>query len=263
MATEKPILSDSGLAAADYSSMQYHAMYLNTAEAITLVATLGARVDGVLQDAPESGEIGTIMQEGVSKVLLEGTVAIGDPLCANASGHFIKCTCDNYFVAGRALETGVSGDVISMFITLEGFNVIANATADGIGTKKYFRATFDPSANSGERTVASHGLGVYLPDNAVIVRAFYQVITTFTSATDSATIALTIPTDDVAGIAAATAISAGGNVWDAGWHEAIQDGTAATFSEQTTAIREITATVAVDVLTAGKLILFGEYVIGA
>lgn len=104
------------------------------------------------------------------------------------------------------------------------------------------------------------GLGtIDLPVGAVITRAYYRVNTTFTSATDAATIAISIPTDDVAGIVAATAISAGGNVWDAGNHEAIQTGTAANFSEITTDARTLTYTVAVEALTAGKLHLVIEY----
>jgi hypothetical protein len=132
-------------------------------------------------------------------------------------------------------------------------------SADGLHAKRIARATYDFAADGG--AVGSIGLGVTLPDNAVIVRSWYTVLTTFTSADDSATVAISIPTDDIAGIVAATAISAGGNVWDAGHHEGIQVGTAATFSEQTTAARELTLTVGVQDLTAGKLILFCEYVV--
>jgi len=46
-----------------------------------------------------------------------------------------------------------------------------------------------------------------------------------------------------------------------GNHEGIQDGAAANFSAVCTAERAITFTVAVQALTAGKLILFLEYVI--
>lgn len=101
--------------------------------------------------------------------------------------------------------------------------------------------------------------GTKLPKGARITRAWYEVQTTFTSATDAATIAIGIPTDDATGIVGATAISAGGNVWDAGLHEAIQTGTAATMSEKTTAERALTATIAVEVLTAGKFVLVYEY----
>lgn len=101
-----------------------------------------------------------------------------------------------------------------------------------------------------------------LPDNARIVRSYYEVQTTFTSATDAATISLGVPTDDVAGIKAAVAISNGANAWDAGLVEGIQTGTMATAGEKTTsATRTVQAIVAVEALTAGKFALVIEYVI--
>ena len=110
----------------------------------------------------------------------------------------------------------------------------------------------------GDITFGAEGL---LPDNAIVKRAYYDVVTTFTSSTDAATIALGIPTDDAAGIVAATAISGGGNIWDAGYHDGIQDGAAANFANKTTAERAFTMTVATEDLTAGKMVIFLEYVI--
>lgn len=138
----------------------------------------------------------------------------------------------------------------------------AKQSVDGNHAVKVARATFNPSAVSGQRTIGAHGLGVFLPDNAIIKRSWYSVETTFTSATDAATIALGTPTDgSAAGIKAAVAISNVANAWDAGLVEGIQVGTAATFHARLTAQRELTATVAVEALTAGKLILFVEYVV--
>ena len=135
--------------------------------------------------------------------------------------------------------------------------MLTSYAADGLHAKRIARATFDFSVSGGD--TGSYGLGVTLPDNAVVTRSWYTVESGFTSADSTATIALTIPTDDVAGIAAASAIS--GNAWDAGHHEGIQDGAAANFSEQCTAARELTLTVGVQAITAGKLVLFCEYVI--
>jgi len=137
-------------------------------------------------------------------------------------------------------------------------------------------ATFDPSANTGERTVAAHGLAVYIPDNAVITRAWVDVVTTFTSAgADAGTIALHVQAAD--DIVAAIAISDASNVWDAGIHgsklgfPALADTAtetalvvAALFAGsmlKTTAVREITATVGGQALTAGKANIYVEFVI--
>ena len=139
-------------------------------------------------------------------------------------------------------------------------------------------ATFDPSSNTSQRAVGSYGLGVYIPINAIITNAWYDVITTFTSAgADAGTIALT--SQSAGDLKAAIAISDATNVWDAGirgclpgsYAEATVAGDTAVLDAarkaasyvKTTAERELTATVAVQALTAGKLNLFVEYVLSA
>lgn len=138
-------------------------------------------------------------------------------------------------------------------------------------------ATFDPSANSAQRPVAAYGLGVYIPSKAIITRVWYDIVTTFTSAgSDAGTIALHIQAAD--DVIAAIAISDATNPWDAGIHgtklgypnlgaDAAHDSAAevaALFAGvmlKTTAERQITATVAEQALTAGKMNIFVEYVI--
>lgn len=153
----------------------------------------------------------------------------------------------------------------------------AVAPAAGLTMKKTAIAIFDPSANTGERTTGAHGLGVYIPDNAVITSIVVDVITTFTSADDSGTIALHAQSAN--DIVSAIAISDASNVWDAGLHgskvgfpnfgaDAAHDSAlevAALFAGamlKLTAEREITATVAVQALTAGKAVIYVEYVEG-
>lgn len=146
---------------------------------------------------------------------------------------------------------------------------------NGTTVPKVAVATFDPSANTGERTADAHGLGVYIPDNAVITRVLVDVVTTFTDGdTDAATIALHVQSAN--DIVAAIAISDASNVWDAGIRgskigypnfgaDAAHDSAlevAALFAAsmlKTTAVREITATVATAALTAGKANIYVEY----
>lgn len=149
----------------------------------------------------------------------------------------------------------------------------------GTVVKEVAVAVFDPSGNTAHRTVAAHGLGVYIPDNAIITKIWYDVITTFTSPTsDGATVALHVQSAN--DLLSAIAISDSSNVLDAGIHagkigfpnfgaDAAHDSQvevaalfAATFLKMT-AIREITATVAVEALTAGKAVIYVEYYIGA
>jgi hypothetical protein len=143
-------------------------------------------------------------------------------------------------------------------------------------TRELAVATFNPSANTGERTVDAHGLGVYIPSKAVITKVWYDVVTTFTSATDAATVALHAQSAN--DILAAIAISDASNVLDAGIHgskigyPAIAGSTASDTAVEVAALfaatmvkmtaeRELTATVAVEALTAGKMNIYVEYVI--
>jgi len=118
----------------------------------------------------------------------------------------------------------------------------------------------DFSVGAGKATGA-HSLGTALPDNAVITRGWYEVTTTFTSAGDTATISLDVATNDVAGIVAAIAINHATNPWDDinADVDTIQDGQSANYSTQTTAARNLQATVGVQALTAGILRLYVFY----
>lgn len=108
-------------------------------------------------------------------------------------------------------------------------------------------------------------IGTYIlgdiPDNATVVNAWYEVLTTCTDGdTDAATIALS--TAKAANeIVSAVAISDAGNPWDAGYHDTLCDGTAAAFTTKTTAVTNVTMAVAVAALTAGKLRVWWQYVV--
>lgn len=147
-------------------------------------------------------------------------------------------------------------------LVANGFQTKRSSAAFEAGntTPKIAVAVFNPSANVGERTIGAHGLGIYVPDKAVIKRAWYNVITTFTSATDAGTVALSAQSAN--DLKAAIAISNGANPFDAGILEGVPVDTAAT-RIKLTAERELVATVAVEALTAGKLVLYVEYIEGA
>lgn len=152
----------------------------------------------------------------------------------------------------------------------------------GLATKYVATAIYDTaaldSAGVANTTIAAHGLGVFIPNKAIITRAWYDVVTTFTSATDAGTVALKAQSAN--DLLSAIAISDASNVLDAGIHagipgfpnfgadaahdSAVEVGAlfAATMVKMT-AERELTATVAVEALTAGKLVLFVEYYISA
>lgn len=151
----------------------------------------------------------------------------------------------------------------------------------GLATRYVASAIFDTastdSSGVANTTVAAHGTGVYIPTKAIITRFWWDVITTFTTASaDAGTIAVHVQSAN--DLVAAIAVSAAGDVWDAGMHAGkpgsfALDGNAltqinmgaalaATFIKMT-AEREITVTVGGQALTAGKAIFFVEYYISA
>jgi len=117
----------------------------------------------------------------------------------------------------------------------------------------------DGGAISAISMLDSDGVLFSLPDNSIITKAYYEVITTFTSAGDTATVSLG-HADDAAGVFAAVAIETGTD-WDAAIPKAcIQTGAIATASLKSTAARPLLFTIAVQALTAGKMHLFLEYI---
>jgi len=130
----------------------------------------------------------------------------------------------------------------------------------GLSLMQIARADLNPSDISAHRSIGDHGLGVTIPANAVIVGGFIQVGITFTSATDAATIAIT--TRSAGDVRAAVAISSGTS-WDIGKQAIIpKANTPESTSITLLADQEITATVAVEALTAGKCAIILYYVMG-
>lgn len=151
--------------------------------------------------------------------------------------------------------------------------------------KQVVQVVFDTagtdSAGVANTTIAAHPSGVIIPDNAIITNAFYEVNTLFTSAgADAGTIGIGVEgvgagTED---LVVAIAISAAGDIWDAGIHSTLAGSYAMADASHETAVQdaglkaasyvkitgneEVTFNVAGQVLTAGKLTLYIEYVVG-
>ena len=114
---------------------------------------------------------------------------------------------------------------------------------------------------TGGKAIGSHylkdldGNDLLLPNNVIMKYAIYEVITTFTSATDAGTIGIGVETVGAGteDLVNAVAISVG-TTWDATGTpvETIVDATLSNWIK-TTAERKVQANVAVEALTAGKL----------
>jgi hypothetical protein len=102
--------------------------------------------------------------------------------------------------------------------------------------------------------VGTIGLGVTLPDNALIQRVWYKQQTAFT-------LVVLLPCLRWAGSTAALTTDQAFNHanYSEALHDGIQLGTVATMTEMTAA-KEIAITIGTANLTAGKVIMFVEYV---
>lgn len=132
------------------------------------------------------------------------------------------------------------------------------AFADGLSRVRVASATYDFAVDGGE--IGPIDLGVEIPDNAIVLDGMVDVITTLTSATDAATVALSV--DNAGDIVAAIAIDDVSAPWDEGLQAIVPLGTAAT-AVKTTAAGAMAATIAEEAVTAGKFVVILRYVLSA
>jgi len=133
----------------------------------------------------------------------------------------------------------------------------------GLGSLRVARFVYDvaglDSAGVANTTVAAHGTGVTLPIHAIVVGGFFDVNTAFTTAASGQ---LAIHVQGANDIQAAAVVS--GAPFSTIGRKAIvpKANTPESTSVKTTAAREITCTVSVGALSAGKLTGYLYYVEG-
>lgn len=161
--------------------------------------------------------------------------------------------------AGGALK--LAGTAIAA--TADEINKAADAgalAADGLLRMGVARATYDFAEHGG--AISAIGLGVTLPDNAIVVGGFVDVVTTcVTAGADAGTLAIHVQSAN--DIVSAIAVNNGANPWDAGLHAIVpKSNTPESTGIKLTAAREITVTIAGQAVTAGKFNVFLHYVVG-
>lgn len=182
------------------------------------------------------------------------------------NGEVYTFTIDLASDAVQALfDTDISGTItlsggIAASTVNSGISLQRDTDDEGVGARRTLHCEYDFATDGG--AIGVHTLSVSLPDNAIPTYGWYEVGTTFTSATDAATVALGYATDGAAALKAAIAISNGANPWDAGYGALIQTGVPSTFGTKTTASRALILTIAVEAVTAGKLMIHLDYVVG-
>jgi len=106
--------------------------------------------------------------------------------------------------------------------------------------------------------VGTYPIGIRLPRLGLVRNSFIVVTDALASAGSLATVAAGVDVDAPAGILAATVISAAGLT--VGNHAGVQDGTVAKFTPITDTPRDVIATVGVECLTAGRVVVVVEII---
>lgn len=206
---------------------------------------------GVAMSTVSSGAKVALVTSGVlSLAKAAHAMAVGDRLYWDATNSVLSIYDVGPLVAW-CVEAAVAGDA-SVKCAFDVAMSFANPAKAGKAVE-FKKARFDAT---GGKAVGSHNLtgDFLLPINAKIVSGFFQVVTAPTSG-GSATIAFGIPTDDVAGIKAATAIAS----YTTGAPIASIQTAPTAATEITTAARALQADVAVADLTAGVIDYYYQY----
>ena len=240
--------------------------YVGECDTVKAVTPSGGVVSGtpvlvgrvlVVPDSTQaSGEAVTLVTEGVFLLPKVSAAITGTPHIAAeawAFGDVLYWDTTNSVLTTKMLGPRVAMCTTSAASTdTTGECMLCGCEAPGIYTGS---AVFD--ATGGKATGTYELTGGALPSGATVIMWDRQVITTFTSATDAATIALGVTTQDTAALKAAIAISNGANPYDAGQFGPLPPATAI----KTTAARTLAAVVAVEALTAGKMVVDFLYII--
>jgi len=238
--------------------------YLTESDSFPIVAPAAMTVDipyvlagqiVIPCDTVESGETVEVKTEGVFRLPKVSTAIANTP---HSGGEAITLGQKLYW---DALNSVVTGKALGLFL---GYAIAAAGSSatevrvvvvPGAGTLR--EETFVGYLNaSAGLAIGTHELVMFGPDLPIgyIPRMLqYDVHVTFTSATDAATIALGVKTDDEDCLKAAIAISNGANPWDAG---VIKVPTHAVAGIETAAARKLVAVVAVEALTAGSMTVY-------
>jgi len=185
MAHEIIVQNTSLITAADYSTKQYYAMKVN-ASGLAEICGAGENALGILQDKPESGEVGCVMVLGESKAIYGATVAAGANLMTDASGRLITATGTNPVIA-VAKDGGAVNEIHTIYLVTR--------TSSGANTKMLFSVPIYLN-----NLATGDVLTTYTPGFAgTIVKVSAAVIEPTTDVDADATINLEIGTTNLTG----------------------------------------------------------------
>lgn len=111
---QKPIIQ-AMKAGADLSTHQYKLVKFGASADLCVLAGNDEEAIGVLMNAPKAGEVAEVAIGGGALVKIASTVALGASVGSGASGVG-KTAAATRAAIGKAMDAGVTGDVIPVFI---------------------------------------------------------------------------------------------------------------------------------------------------
>ena len=143
-------------------------------------------VVGIMENSADetvaAGSVVNFTAGGFGRADISETVEAYDFLTVTTGGAYKVCdTAD--MVHARAYPDRRTG-ATDMSDTATGalLEVMVNPFPFPLNEIRVGKVTFDPSANTAERTIAAHALAGAIPDNSLIIHSYFNIITTFTSA---------------------------------------------------------------------------------
>lgn len=119
-ATEGMLQAVSLPAAADLSAKQYYFVEIDANGRIDAVDAQGAKAIGVLQDKPAAiDRVGNVAFSGITKVVLDSTVAVGADVTSTATGTAETAASGDY-ILGTCIKGGVASEVGSILLSIGG-----------------------------------------------------------------------------------------------------------------------------------------------
>ena len=122
MATTQTLQRITLIAGEDFSSLQYTPVFLDTSDNTVKSAT-GATdvVIGIVQNAPGEGEAADVAIAGVSRLLAQDTITLGQLIAGDAKPATVETaiavgTAAYGHSIGRALEAAASGEYFELLL---------------------------------------------------------------------------------------------------------------------------------------------------
>lgn len=160
MAYEGRGLDLTWLAAESLTAMQYRFVHLASDTTVDMMDSGTEYPIGILQNAPASGEKAVVRIEGISKLVVNGAVAVGQQLKAeyvgasdNGKGDLADTDYDNI----RAIALTASGaedDVIAVLLVAD-TQQIANTPSASVSSSPSASVSASPSASPSASVSAS------------------------------------------------------------------------------------------------------------